>query len=110
MKYQGIIGFVDTYEYDPVNHPSVYKERVIERKVVGDVLRRNSRYQNGQYIHDDLVVTNTISIVADPNILECAYQIKYITYLGAKWKVNEISVEPPRLILSLGEQYHGEQS
>lgn len=107
MKYQGVIGFARQVEYDPINHPSVFKEMIIERKVVGDVLRRSSRYQNGQYIHDDLAVTNTISIVADPNILENAYQIKYLTYLGAKWKVTEISVEPPRLILSLGELYHG---
>lgn len=108
MKYQGRIGFAEYAETDPIDHPSVYEEIIRERSVVGDVERRSKRYQNGGHLHDDLAMNNVISIVADPVLLEKSYQIRYATYMGVKWKVDEITPEPPRLILTLGELYNVE--
>ena len=32
--------------------------------------------------------------------------MKYVTYMGVKWKVENISVQFPRLVLSLGGIYN----
>jgi hypothetical protein len=109
MKYQGRIGFAVYKETDPINHPSVYEEIIQDRSVVGDVQRRSRRFQNGSYLHDNLSVTNVISILADPALIEKCYQIRYATFMGAKWKVEDITPEPPRLILTLGGLYNAEQ-
>ncbi len=105
-KYYGSIGYGETTEMSP----GVWEEVITERKYFGDVLQFTSRWENGQGLNDDLNISNKISIVADPFAYEHFHNIRYAEWLGAKWKISNVEVAYPRLILSVGGVYNEESS
>ena len=106
-KWYGTVGYIETKE----TSLGVWKPEVTERKYFGDVLRNSSRWStSSDSTNDDLNISNQISIVADPFAYRNFHSIKYVEFMGAKWKVSNIRVERPRLTLSLGGVYNGEQA
>ena len=105
-KFYGPIGFAETQE----TAPDVWRDLIVERNYSGDVLANVGRWQAGQQLNDNLNVDNRISIVADPYAVHHFHTIKYVGWMGAKWKVSRIEVEFPRLILTIGDLYNGEES
>ncbi len=103
MKYYGPVGFIETVE----KRPGVFVQEPVEHKYSGDVLKRSLRYQPGESVNDNLSVQNQISILMDPYASKHFHQIRYIKWMGTAWKVNEISVQYPRLVLTLGGVYNG---
>ena len=81
---------------------------VTERRYRGDVTRAVRRLENGQDINDDITINNEISIVADPYAQTHFFAIRYVEWQGVKWKVINVEVLYPRLILSLGGMYNGD--
>lgn len=106
-RYCGKIGYTVTEETDPVNHPGVWENTITERTYFGDIDRNRANLQNGDRILDDLTISNTISIVADPYALSNAGSIRYAEFMGTMWRVTGIEVQYPRLILTLGGEYNG---
>ena len=102
-RYYGSVGYEDTIEPDS----GVFKENITERQYYGDIIRNNRRLENSGEINDSINITNQISIVADPYAIQNFWKIRYATFMGQKWKVKDVSVEQPRLILTLGGLYNG---
>jgi hypothetical protein len=102
-KYYGSVGYEDTTETDS----GVFKECITERQYYGDVIRNNRRLENSGEINDSINVSNQISIVADPYAIQNFWKIRYATFMDQKWKVKDVNVEQPRLILTLGGLYNG---
>ena len=98
-KWFGKIGFTETKEINP----GVWEEVVTVREYYGDVTRNTRRFQSSENLNDNVVVSNDISIVADPYAIQNFHSIRYIEFMGAKWKINNVEVSYPRLILTLGE-------
>lgn len=105
-KYYGKVGFVETIE----TSPGVYTEQKIERNYKGDVRRMTERREDGEKIIDDINVSNEISILSDPYADQHFHQIRYIAWAGALWEVRSVSVERPRLRLTIGGVYNGQQT
>lgn len=105
-KYYGVIGYGETVE----NPAGSGKHKLVmsERSYRGDVERASRQIQPGDNLNDDISVSNTISIVADAYATEHIFAMKYIKWQGVRWKISDISVEPPRLVLRLGEVWNGE--
>lgn len=103
-KFYGNIGYIKTVEIEP----GVWKEQPIEQPSYGDVDRNTSRYQSSGGINDDININNIISIVADPFANENFQHMRYVEYMGTKWKITNVEVKYPRLILTLGGVYHGQ--
>lgn len=103
-RYYGVIGFADG-SVETV--PGVWDEVIVERPYFGDVTRNTRRLQSGEYVNDNITVSNEISIVSDPYALQNFHAIRYISWMGTKWKVTSVEVQYPRLILSIGDEYHG---
>ncbi len=101
-KFHGIIGYGDTQE----TAPGVWCECIVEHTSFGDVLQFSRRWENGEYLNDNLTVNNKISIIADPFAYEHFHSMRYIEWMGAKWKVSNVEVQYPRLILTIGGVYH----
>lgn len=101
-RFCGKVGYFKTVE----TSPGIYEEEYIEKTYRGDVLSIGRTFQNGSGINDNIVLNNRISIVAD----EFAYQnfsyITYVEFMGTKWKVSNVEVQRPRLILSIGDVYN----
>lgn len=102
-KYFGKIGFSVMTE----PKPGIFKETIKEREYYGDVVRVQRRLQSADKINDDIVLTHDVSIIADPFAYNNFTSIRYLTYLGQKWKVSNVEVLYPRLSLSLGGLYNG---
>ena len=105
-KFFGKVGFSKLVE----NNLSVWGEEIIEKEYYGDVIHTTYRYSPADKVHDDFELNNEISIMADDFAYQNAYTMKYVEYIGAKWKISSIRVERPRIILTLGGVYHGPQS
>lgn len=102
-KFYGEIGFAEMVE----TAPGVWDEKITPRKYYGDILRNNRRLQQGDQINDGITISNQISIVADPYANDHFHSMRYVEFQGTKWKVTDVEVQYPRLILSLGGQYNG---
>ena len=103
-KYFGIVGYALTTE----TAPSVWEEHIIEKEYYGDVIKYSKHYQETRHLNDDIEIRNQISIVADPFAYENFMFIRYVTWMGVKWKVTDVTVEYPRLTLSIGGVYNVE--
>ena len=102
-KYFGKIGF----SVEEETRPGVWTG-IVEREYYGDVIRNSSRLQTADKVNDNVNISNEISIVADPYAYMNFYNMRYIDFMGAKWKINSVQVQYPRLILTIGDLYNGE--
>lgn len=101
-KYYGKIGYATSEEVKP----GVWKKRITEREYFGDVIRNTRRLQSSGNLNDNIIVSNEISIVADPFANENFHSMLYVEFMGAKWKISNVEVQYPRLILTIGEVYN----
>lgn len=102
-KFYGAVGYAETIE----TKPGVWEDTITERNYVGDYVRNmSSKTSSSGGVNDDIVIENAISIVADPYAYEHFHNIKYVTSMGAKWKVSSVEVRHPRLILTTGGIYN----
>ena len=107
-KFFGQIGFAKTVE-EPADS-GIWIDKVFERNYYGDVTRIVRRWEADQQVNDNINVNNQISIVSDPFANQNIPWIKYVRWNGSVWKVSSIDVQYPRLILSIGGVYNGEQA
>ncbi|GHU60676.1 hypothetical protein FACS1894171_2470 [Clostridia bacterium] len=104
-KFYGIIGYAETSE----TKPGVWKEQITEKTYHGDLIRNTRRLQSSEQLNDDINVANEISIVSDPFANENFYSMRYVEFMGAKWKITNVEVQYPRLILTIGGLYNARQ-
>ena len=102
-KWFGKIGYATTKE----TTPGVWAEVITEREYFGDVYRNTRKLQSASQVNDDINVSNEISIVADPFARDNFYSMRYVEFMGTKWKVSNIEVQYPRLNLTIGGVYNG---
>ena len=102
-KTAGFIG----YGVETEIKPGVWENGPVEKPFYGDLIRNSKRNTNGEGLNDNIVINNQISILADPYAREHFHQIIYVRFMGASWKVTDVTVELPRLILHLGGVYNG---
>lgn len=100
-KFFGVVGFAVL-----TNSDGVWKEDIREISYYGDINRNNRYLQSTNQVNDDISVSNEISIVADPYARNNFHLIRYVKFMGTKWKVTSVNVQTPRLILTLGGVYN----
>ena len=105
-RWYGKIGFIETEE----TTPGVWVPKTVERYYRGDLTRIHKRWDSSQGINDDITLQNEISIVLDPYALQNFQSIRYVEFMNSKWSVTAVDVQYPRLILSIGGVYNGEQA
>lgn len=98
MKWSGKIGFVETKE----TRPGVWENVTTERNFYGDVIRDIRRNQSSGQVNDDINISNRISIVSNSFVRDNLSFMKYIEFMGAKWKITDVEVQYPRLVLTIG--------
>lgn len=103
-KFYGKIGYANTVE----TKPGVCEEQIVERSYYGDLIRNTRRLQSADQVNDDINISNEISIVADPYATNNFHTMRYAVFMGTKWKISNVDVSYPRLILTLGGVYNGQ--
>jgi exoribonuclease II len=81
--------------------------KLVFNKHYGDWLRNLGKVQPSNNLNDNINLANKLSIVSDPYSNEHFLNMRYVTFMGAKWKVTDIEVKYPRLILTIGGVYNG---
>lgn len=105
-KYFGYVGYAVSVE----SKPGVWRDEIKMMPYKGDVLRVKSKWEDGVSKMDDLQINNEFSIIADPYAYQNFARIKFIEWMGVRWKVTGIEVQRPRLILSIGGEYNGDKN
>jgi hypothetical protein len=103
-KYYGKIGFAVTEEIPAGS--GIWKERITELPYYGDLTRNTRKLESAGNLNDNVNLANNISIVSDPFAQQNFHSIRYAEYLGTKWKVSNVEVQYPRLILTIGGVYN----
>lgn len=103
-KWYGIIGYAEQVEIEP----GLWEEQITERQYYGDLFKDTRKLQNSGGVNDNVNLSNRISIVADPFAYQNFHTMRYAEYLGTKWKITDVEVQYPRLILNVGGVYNGE--
>ena len=102
-RFYGVVG----YAVNVKKAPGVWDEQITERGYYGDVFRNARRLEPGDTVIDDLRVNNSISIMADTYANAHFFAIRYVKWMGTRWKVTNVEVQRPRLILTFGGVYNG---
>lgn len=104
-KWSGIIGYVKSEEVEK----GVWVDgETIEHQHYGDTI---SSQNNAQQIPDstnsNIMLVNTVSIVADVFATANFGDMRYIVVKGVKWKITKVQFQHPRIILTTGGVYNG---
>lgn len=103
-KFAGKIGFSKACE----TSPGIWTENIIEKPYYGDIRKNNRRWEsNSNTTNDDILLQNTFSVIGNAYAYENCSAMRYIEYMGTKWKITNIEIEYPRLILTVGGIYNG---
>ena len=105
-KFYGNIGYCKLTE----TAAGVHIEEITVRPYYGDFIRNTRRLQGTEHLNDDLIISSQLSIVSDPYARENYFAMRYAEFNGAKWKITEVEVQYPRLILTLGGLYNGNET
>lgn len=100
-RFYGIIGYAHYVE----TSPGVTEEVITEYGHYGDIIRNIRRMEADGRINDNIVVNNQISIIATDFAFQNFQFMKYVKYLGTCWKITNVEIMRPRLLLSIGEPY-----
>ncbi len=101
-KWYGAIGYADTLETEA----GVWDEELIERMYYGDLLRNTRKLEGADKVNADINIANEISVVADPFAYQNFHLMRYVELMGVKWKITNVEVQYPRLILTIGGVYN----
>ena len=102
-KFFGPVGYAVSTE----TSPGVWKNTIVPHNHYGDMTQNHMRPKSSENVNDDINLSNQLSIVADPFAMSNFHNIKYVEYMGAKWRVTSVDVQYPRLVLSIGGVYNG---
>lgn len=110
MRFFGEVGYGESTETPPGSGKWV--DVITEQPYYGDVFQQSRQLSarpvnEGFGTNEDIAVNNQISIVADQYAVDNFLKIKYVRWAGTLWTVTSVSVDRPRLILSLGSVYNG---
>ena len=101
-KFYTTIGYADPSE----NAPGVWQDNIIEKHYYAELVSNRRRLENSGSLNDNISVSAEISIVADAYANNHFHEMRYVEFMGAKWKVVSAEVKPPRLVLTLGGVYN----
>jgi hypothetical protein len=106
MKWYGRIGYATATE----KTPGVWVDTIEVRYYTGDIIRNNRIFSNSNSVNGEIKVSNQISVLSDPYIIDNFYNIRYAEFMGTLFCVTNVEVQYPRLLLTLGGVYNGEQA
>lgn len=104
-RYYGEVGYGEPVQV----RPGVWEDQITERSYRGEVKQNSRLVSIGDSIIGETRFQTTISILAGAEAFENEKYtaIRYIKWAGSVWTVTSVKVDRPRLILMLGEVYHG---
>lgn len=104
-KFSGTLAVVTGYADDT----GIWQRSIRKYPIAGDFYQDNTARLSGEKVNEDLSFSMRFSFLASPNLVtilsEDARAITplYIEYMGLKLKVNSMTFQWPRIILTVSE-------
>lgn len=105
-KWYGAIGYAENVETEP----GIWEDKITEKHYYGDTIRNTRLLQNSGNVNDNINIANQISIIADPYANQNFHLMHYVEFMGSMWKITNVEVQYPRLILTMGGVYNVQQN
>ena len=102
-KFCGEVGYSTQTE----TAQGVWEEVLTPRTYYGDVIRNARRLETTENLNDNLALNNSFSLMIDAYASQNFSAIRYLEWMGTRWKVTNVEVQRPRLILTIGGVYNG---
>lgn len=102
-KFSGIIGFATDVQE---TRPGIWEEGITERRYYGETLQNSRMLQISGNVNDDINISNRVSVIGDPYAYENFHMMRYMIFMGSKWKITNVEVQYPRLTLTFGGLYN----
>lgn len=106
MKFYGKIGFSVTKE-DSENS-GVWTESIVEKMYYGDFTRLSKQSSSGSQLNDNFTINGSFSILLDSFAMSNYSHIRYVEFMGTKWKISTVEIQYPRINLTTGGIFNGE--
>lgn len=103
-RWFGNVGYAMSVEYEP----GAWEHNVIEKPYYGDLITDRRRRQSQDSVNDSIALANVISILADPFAIQNCSYMAYAELMGTKWKITDVEVQYPRLLLTIGGVWNGD--
>jgi hypothetical protein len=104
-RFAGIVGIATGNSVEV--RPGVFQDEIVEREYFGNV-RRGARQANLEdRVNDEIVADATIEIVADSFVSDNIKAIRYVEWMGTRWRVPNVEPQGVRLLLRIGGVYNG---
>jgi len=107
-KWYGKLGFVVTEE-NPAGS-GIWIEHAVEKNYRGDLMQQSYTWTQREKSTGDLTMNNRISIVADDFAMTNLGYMRYAIVNGVAWKINSAELLRPRIELTFGGVYNGQQA
>lgn len=104
-RFSGYLGY--GFSEETAEGSGVWADRVVEKAARGDIQKNTRTLVGSDGLNDNIVVANTISVVADSYAIANYLNIKYLKQDGNLWIVTTVEIRRPRLLLTLGGVYNG---
>lgn len=112
-KTSGVVGFAITEE-KTVNGQGigVWEDKVVEQAYRGELVRNTHKLSTSGEVNGTLVLNKDVSIVADIYALQNYQNIVYFKFAGddRAWRVENVEPNRPRINLTIGGIWNGQQA
>jgi hypothetical protein len=103
MRYSGKLGISQQKE----TSPGVWEETITEHDVLGDLVQRTEVLALADTVLPTYRTTTSISVLSRGVGDVDNSSIRYVTYAGKRWTIGSLVDQRPRLVIYIGEEYHG---
>lgn len=99
-RFYGKIGFSVTKE----TRPGIFKETYIEKMYKGFVTRNTRRWDQSEYLNDNININNDISIIADGFAISHFGVMRYVKWMNQTFEITSATLDTDvhRITLSIG--------
>ena len=101
MRASIYLNFIKSIE----SSPGVYTEEVLVKKASAFTIINKDSSSSSSEFSANIRLNSSFSIIADEYLVCNQPYLKYITYGGNNWKVDNITYIHPRAIISIGGLY-----
>ena len=107
MRFSGAVG----YAADAETTPGVWTEVITEHNYYGDVFKMSRRLESASQVppttSNNIALGNSFSIVGDEQAFGNFMNMRYVVWQGSRWTITDVTVQRPRLILTIGDLWNG---
>lgn len=103
MRYSGKFGYGQSEEV----RPGIWEDVITERDHIGDVVQTTEAFDVSGSVLPQYRTTTSVSVLSDGVLAESYKSLRYVTHAGERWSVASAVLQPPRLVVYIGEVYNG---